>query len=132
IRVAVHNHGPDNTLYPNAADIWKNIKDRDSRLGICLDIGHTIRDGKDPVSDIQEYGSRIYDMHIKDVTRADKDGKTIEMGRGIIDIPGVIAAIKKINYTGKCSLEFEKDMKDSLAGIAESIGYWKGVLACSR
>lgn len=132
IRVAIHNHGPDNTLYPNAADIWNNIKNRDNRLGICLDIGHTLRDGKDPVSDIHEFGPRIYDMHIKDVTRADKDGKTIEMGRGIIDIPGVIAAIRKINYTGKCSLEFEKDMKDPLAGIAESIGYWKGALACSN
>jgi len=132
IRIAIHNHGPDNTLYPNATDIWNNIKDRDSRLGICIDIGHTIRDGEDPAVDIQRYSERIYDMHIKDVTSANKEGKTVEMGRGIIDIPNVIAAIMKINYSGKCSLEFEKDMKDPLAGIAESIGYWRGVVACSK
>lgn len=132
ILVAIHNHGPDNTLYPNSEDIWNNIKNRDKRLGICIDIGHTLRDGKDPAKDILTYGSRIYDMHIKDVTSADKEGKTIEMGRGIINIPQVVAAIKKISYKGKCSLEFEKDMKDPLAGIAESIGYWKGVLACSE
>jgi inosose dehydratase len=131
IRVAIHNHGPDNTLYPNAADIWNNIKNRDSRLGICIDIGHTLRDGEDPAEDILKYADRIYDMHIKDVTSANKEGKTVEMGRGIINIPNVISAIRKINYSGKCSLEFEKDMKDPLAGIAESIGYWKGVVACS-
>ena len=52
------------------------------------------------------------------------------MGRGIIDIPKVVEALRKIKYSGKCSLEFEKDMEDPVAGIAESIGYFKGVMAC--
>jgi len=129
-RMAIHNHGPDNTLYPNATDIWNHVKDLDPRIGICLDIGHTLRDGQDPAADIIKYKSRIYDLHIKDVDKASKEGKTVEMGRGIIDIPSVVAALRKIKYTGKCSLEFEKDMKDPLAGITESIGYFKGVMAC--
>jgi sugar phosphate isomerase/epimerase len=130
IRLAIHNHGPDSTLFPNATDIWDHIKDLDPGIGICLDIGHTTRDGQDPVADITRYSSRIYDLHIKDVDKPAKEGGTIEIGRGIIDIPGVISALRKINYSGKCSLEFEKDMKDPLAGMAESIGYWKGVMAC--
>ncbi len=130
IKLAIHNHGPDNKLFPNATDIWNNIKDLDPKIGICIDIGHTVRDGADPVQDIMRYGTRIYDVHIKDVDKASKEGKTIEMGRGIIDIPGVVAALRKIKFTGSCSLEFEKDMNDPLAGIAESIGYWKGVTAC--
>jgi len=129
-KLAIHNHGPDNPLYPNATDIWDHIKDLDPRIGICIDIGHTTRDGQDPSVDIEKYKKRIYDIHIKDVTKAAKDGTTVEMGRGIINIPKVIATLRKIKYTGSCSLEFEKDMKDSLPGIAESIGYWKGVLAC--
>ena len=128
--LAIHNHGPDNPLYPNATDIWDHVKDLDPRIGICIDIGHTTRDGQDPSVDIARYKSRIYDIHIKDVDKAAKEGKTVEMGRGIIDIPKVIATLRKINYFGKCSLEFEKDMKDPLAGIAESIGYFKGVMAC--
>ncbi len=132
IKLAIHNHGPDNTLYPNATDIWDHIKDLDQRIGICLDIGHTTRDGEDPSSDIIKYRSRIYDVHIKDVDKPSKEGKTIESGRGIIDIPKVIASLRQINYSGKCSLEFEKDMKDPLAGLAESIGYWKGAMTCSR
>jgi len=129
IRLAIHNHGPDNPLYPNATDIWNHIKDLDPGMGICIDIGHTTRDGEDPSVDIEKYSSRIYDMHIKDVDKPAKEGTTVEIGRGIIDIPRVIATLRKINYSGKCSLEFEKDMKDPLAGIAESLGYWKGVAA---
>ena len=129
-KMAIHNHGPDNPLYPNARDIWDHIKDLDARIGICIDIGHTTRDGQDPSADIMKYKSRIYDIHIKDVDKAAKEGKTIEMGRGIIDIPKVVATLRKIKYSGSCSLEFEKDMKDPLPGIAESIGYFKGVTAC--
>ncbi|HJZ39274.1 MAG TPA: sugar phosphate isomerase/epimerase family protein [Bacteroidales bacterium] len=129
VRLAIHNHGPDNPLYPNATDIWNHIKDLDPGMGICIDIGHTTRDGEDPSVDIEKYSSRIYDMHIKDVDKPAKEGTTVEIGRGIIDIPRVIATLRKINYSGKCSLEFEKDMKDPLAGIAESLGYWKGVAA---
>lgn len=129
-KLAIHNHGPDNPLYPNATDIWNHIKDLDPKIGICIDIGHTMRDGADPAKDILKYGSRIYDVHIKDVDKASKEGKTVEMGRGIINIPSVIDALKKVKFTGSCSLEFEKDETDPLAGIAESVGYWKGVLAC--
>ena len=130
IKLAIHNHGPDNPLYPNATDIWNHIKDLDARLGICIDIGHTTRDGQDPSVDILRYKSRIYDIHMKDVDKASKEGKTVEMGRGIIDIPGFVETLRKIKYTGSCSLEFEKDMKDCLPGLAESIGYFKGVTAC--
>jgi hypothetical protein len=128
-RLAIHNHGPDNPLYPNATDIWDHIKDLDQKIGICIDIGHTLRYGDDPAKDIIRYGSRIYDVHIKDVDKASKEGKTVEMGRGLIDIPSVVAALRKIKFSGSCSLEFEKDMNDPLAGIAESIGYFKGVCA---
>ena len=129
-KMAIHNHGPDNPLYPNATDIWNHIKDLDARIGICIDIGHTTRDGQDPAVDILKYQSRIYDMHVKDVDKATKEGITVEMGRGIIDIPKVIETLRKIKYSGSCSLEFEKDMTDPVPGIAESIGYLKGVMAC--
>lgn len=129
-RLAIHNHGPDNPLFPNPTDIWNHIKDMDPRMGICIDIGHTTRDGANPAMDVERYSKRIFDIHIKDVDKAAKEGATVEIGRGVIDIPSFIAALRKIKYNGKCSLEFEKDMKDPLAGIAESLGYFRGVMAC--
>ena len=131
VRVALHNHGPDNPLYPNATDIWDHIKNMDARMGICLDIGHTTRDGQDPSVDVKRYFKRIFDIHIKDVTATTKAGKTIEMGRGIIDLPKFVETLEQIKYKGVCSLEFEKDSKDPLAGVAESIGYLKGIIACN-
>lgn len=129
-KLAIHNHGPDNPLYPNATDIWNHIKDLDPRMGICIDIGHTTRDGQDPTVDLLRYKSRIFDIHVKDVDKAAKEGTTVEMGRGIINIPKVVETLRTMKYSGSCSLEFEKDMKDPIAGIAESIGYFKGVMAC--
>ncbi|WP_234733588.1 sugar phosphate isomerase/epimerase family protein [Tellurirhabdus bombi] len=131
-RFAIHNHGPDIELYPNAISIHNAIKDLDSRIGFCFDMGHDKRNGDDPVADLQTYSKRIFDIHLKNVTAASKAGKTCELGRGVIDIPAFVQMLRKVKYSGSCSLEYEKDMKDPLAGIAESVGYFKGVCDASR
>ena len=127
IKLAIHNHGPEDKLYPGPGEVYERIKDRDSRMGLCLDIGHAMRAGTDPAKAVKEYGKRIFDLHVKDVTKPEKDGQAIEAGRGIINFPAFIKALRKVNYPGHCSIEFEKDMMDPLPGIAESIGYFKGV-----
>lgn len=128
IRFAIHNHGPEDKLYPNATVIYNYIKNLSSKIGICFDMGHNSRDGQDSVKDLKRYASRIFDMHFKDITEPTKDGRTIELGKGVIDIPAYIKMLKKVNYQGVCSLEHEKDMKDPLAGMAESKGYFYGVV----
>ena len=128
IRIAIHNHGPEDKLYPSPKNVYDLIKDRDEKMGICMDIGHAIRAGADPAQVVKQYKNRIFDLHIKDVTLAAKDGKAIEVGRGVIDFPALVKALKKAGYQGVCSLEFEKDMSDPLAGIAESAGYFRGVV----
>ncbi len=127
IKLAIHNHGPEDKLYPGPKNVYDLIKDRDPNMGICLDIGHAIRAGADPAESIKLYKNRIFDLHIKDVTLAAKDGKAIEVGRGVIDFPALVKALHKAKYQGICSIEFEKDMTDPLAGLAESIGYFRGV-----
>jgi len=128
-RLAIHNHGPDLPLYSSAEDIWKEIKNLDTRIGFCLDIAHTARLGLDPIETYVKFKDRIYDFHIWDVDKPEKAGWCVEAGRGIIDFPKFFRTLKKHNYNGTCSLEYGKDMNDPLAGIAESIGYFKGVLA---
>ena len=124
---AIHLHGPDIKTYPDATDVWEHTKDLDPRIGMCLDVGHDLRNGCDPVADLKKYHTRVFDMHIKDVTDSSKAGVGIEIGRGKIDFPALIKMMREVNYTGMCSLEFEKDMKDPFLGIAESIGYFKAV-----
>ncbi|KAA0993081.1 sugar phosphate isomerase/epimerase family protein [Dyadobacter aurulentus] len=127
IRYAIHNHGPEDKLYPNAASIYERVKNLDPRVGICFDMGHNRRDNQDSVADLGKYSKRIFDLHLKNVTAASKDGKACELGRGVINIPAFVKMLRKSKYDGVCSLEYEKDMKDPLAGIAESVGYFKGV-----
>ncbi len=129
MRIAIHLHGPDIALFPDATDVWNHVKDLDPRMGMCMDVGHDLRNGADPVADIKKYHSRIFDVHIKDVTAPTKAGVAIEMGRGLIDFPAVVTALREVGYDGMCSLEYEKDMKDPMLGIAQSIGYFKGVCA---
>ena len=124
---AIHLHGPDIKTYPDATDVWEHVKDLDARIGMCLDIGHDLRNGCDPVADLERYHTRVFDMHIKDVTDSTKAGHAIELGRGKIDFVALIKMMRQVNYTGMCSLEYEKDMKDPFLGIAESIGYFKAV-----
>jgi inosose dehydratase len=129
---AIHLHGPDIKIYPDAEDVWNHVKDLDPRIGMCLDIGHDTRNGKDPVADLKKYISRIFDMHLKDVTAPTKLGYSLEVGRGVIDFPAFVKMLRKVGYSGVVSLEHEKDMADPFMGIAESIGYFRGVIAATK
>lgn len=131
IRIAIHNHGPEDLLYPGPKEVFDRIKNRDTRMGLCLDIGHAKRAGADLEKAIREYRDRLFDMHIKDVTGVGKDAKAIEIGRGVIDFPALVKTLYKIKYKGICSIEYEKDMTDPLPGIAESTGFFKGVMVAS-
>lgn len=133
IKYAIHNHGPDMPeLFPSAESVMEMISALDKRVGLCLDIGHQFRFGKDPIQATIQYADRIHDIHIKNVTAPSKAGRGIEMPRGLIDIPAFVRALRKINYAGACSLEYEKDMDNPLTGIAESIGYFRGVMDATR
>ncbi|MDX9881929.1 MAG: sugar phosphate isomerase/epimerase family protein [Prolixibacteraceae bacterium] len=129
---AIHLHGPDIKLYPDADDVWDHVKDLDPRIGMCLDIGHDTRNGKDPVADLEKYHSRVFDIHIKDVTGNTKLGYSVEIGRGIIDFPAFVNMLRKVNYSGVCSLEHERNMDNPFMGIAESIGYFRGVIRSTK
>lgn len=129
IRLAIHNHGPEDKLYPSPKDVYDRIKDMDPRVGLCIDIGHTYRAGVLPEKAVKEYKDRLFDLHVKDVTDMAKDAKVIEVGRGKINFPAFVDTLRKINYSGICSLEYEKDINDPLAGMAESVGYFKGVMS---
>jgi inosose dehydratase len=128
IRVAVHNHGPEDKLYPSPVDVWEHVKGLDERIGLCLDIGHAARAGADPVKAVRDYGARIFDLHIKDLAVLSRDYHPAVLGRGVLDIPGLLRVLKGRRYSGYCSIEFEMDMTDPLPGIAESAGYFRGVL----
>lgn len=132
IKLAIHNHGPGDLLYSSVDDIHEKIKDLDPRIGFCIDVGHVVRINEDPVEKILRYRDRLYDIHLKDVSEASADGESVEFGRGVVDLPFIVQALAEINYTGVMAIEFEKDAKDPLPGLAESVGYSRGLIASLR
>lgn len=130
-KIAIHNHGPEDKVYPTAASAFELIKSLDSRIGLCIDIGHAARAGEAPAEAIRQYAPRVYDLHLKDsiaIVGAMKDIPA-EVGAGRLDIRGVLTALKQINYGGVIAFEYEKIAANPVTGLAESIGYVRGMLA---
>jgi inosose dehydratase len=131
IRLGIHNHGPEDKVYPSPDDVWKAVQPYDKRIGLCIDVGHAARAGTDPAGAIHKYRERLYDIHLKDSTApagALKDAPT-EVGRGRLDIKGILAALIGIKYPHIVAFEYEKRGGDQVAGLTESVEYVRKVLA---
>lgn len=128
VSLAIHNHGPGDKLYPTPQSVLEKIAGFDPRVGLCLDVGHAIRVGIDPASAARQAGARLLDVHLKDESEASPAGEPVEVGRGVIDIPRLLRALIAMRFAGTAAFEYEKDEKDPLPGLAESVGYVRGIL----
>ena len=129
IRYAIHNHGPASpNMYPDVAYGWNLVKDRDPRIGFCMDVGWEYGCGKDPAETIRQYGSRIYDLHFKNFEKNKPNGASTPLPRGKINFVKVLKALRDIGYAGVCALEYERDFQDNIVPIAECVGYYRGLV----
>ena len=124
IKIAIHNHGPEDKTYGRLEQVQKAVEKWPVEIGSCVDTGHVLRIGEDPVKWIQALGPRVHDVHIKDFS----DAKTEHvLGKGKLDIPGVLKALKEVKYQGNLALEYEvngpkliEDVKECLAAVREA------------
>lgn len=129
IRLAIHNHGPeDKGFFPSPYDAMDLISKYDKRIGLCIDVGHTARAGVKPAEAIVKCKERLYDVHMKDISALGDRNTPIEAGRGILDLKAIYQALLRINYQHLVGWEYEKDGKDPLPGLAESVGFTKGLM----
>jgi sugar phosphate isomerase/epimerase len=128
IRLAIHNHGPEDKRFPSPYDVWKAVERYDRRVGLCIDVGHTARAKVDPAEAIRRCRERLYDLHLKDINSTAPDGGTVEAGRGVLDLQSILRALLEVRYGHLVSFEYEKDEDDPVPGLAESVGYVKGLL----
>ena len=129
IKIAVHNHGPEEKNFPTPQSVLEVVKNMDSRCGLCMDIGHTARTGADVVESIAQAGPRLLDMHVKDLKdMRDKDSQA-DCGDGKMPFPALFQQLVKIGYKGCCNLEYEIHESDPMPGMQKSFSYMRGVLA---
>jgi len=129
IRLAIHNHGPEDKQWPSPLDILKVIQPMDRRIGLCIDVGHTARTGTDPVEAIRKGGSRVFDVHMKDLADMAVKESQVAVGDGKMPVREIFAALHAMDYKGFVDLEYEIHEDDPLPGMIKSFAYMRGVLA---
>ncbi len=129
IRIAIHNHGPEDKIFPSPLDVLKAVKDMDERMGCCIDVGHCVRAGTDVVEAIHASGPRLHNMHVKDLASLTDKESQVAVGEGKLPFRDIFEALVKIHYQGWVDLEYEINEKDPMPGVSESFAYMRGVLA---
>jgi sugar phosphate isomerase/epimerase len=129
IKLAIHNHGPEDKNFPSPFDVLTAVKNLDPRIGLCIDLGHSLRAGADVVAAIHAAGPRLYDIHIKDLADATAKESQVAVGEGVMPVRAVFQALMDTHYAGNVDLEYEIFPKDPMPGVVESFAHMRGVLA---
>jgi sugar phosphate isomerase/epimerase len=128
IRIAIHNHGPEDKLWRSPLDVLKAVKGMDPRIGCCIDVGHAARAGTDVVQAIHEAGSRLFNIHMKDLTNVESKESQVAVGDGILPVRKMFEALIATKYQGFVDLEYEVHPDDPMPGVISSFAYMRGVL----
>lgn len=131
IKIAIHNHGPEDKIFPSPASVYEKIKNMDARIGLCIDTGHTFRLNQDPAAEFRKYQDRLFDIHLKDLNKQSHDAENVEIGRGVMNIPLYLQVLKELKYEGIIGVEYEKDGDNAAYGLTESVGFLRGILRMS-
>jgi sugar phosphate isomerase/epimerase len=129
IKLAIHNHGPEDKNFPSPFDVLSAVKNMDPRIGLCIDLGHSLRAGADVVAAIHAAGPRLFDMHIKDLADSTSKESQVAVGEGVMPVRAIFQALITMKYPGDVDLEYEIHGDDPMPGVVESFAYMRGVLA---
>ena len=132
IKIAVHNHGPEDKHFPTPESVLEAVKGMDPRCGLCMDIGHSARTGVDVVEAVHKAGSRLLDMHVKDLANLMDKASQVPVGDGKMPIVAIFKELKKMKYQGGIMLEYEVEGDNPMPGMQKSFSYMRGVLAGLR
>jgi sugar phosphate isomerase/epimerase len=128
IKFAIHNHGPEDKIWPSPLDVLKVVNGMDPRMGCCIDVGHCVRAGTDVVEAIHTVGPRLFDVHMKDLADFHSKESQVAVGDGIMPVRGIFEALIAIKYPGYVDLEYEIHADDPMPGVVKSFAYMRGVL----
>ena len=129
IKIAIHNHGPEDKYFPSPLDALKLVKNMDPRMGLCIDVGHAARAGTDVPDAIHRAGPRLYDVHMKDLASTTNKESQVAVGDGSLPIHDIFAALIANRYSGCVDLEYEINEDNPMPGMIKSFAYMRGVLA---
>ena len=121
IKIAIHNHGGHHWL--GSSQMLRHIFATTSeQIGLCLDTAWCLDAGEDPQQWVDEFGERLYGVHIKDFVfdhaRAPQD---VIVGTGNLDLPALLTRLGNANFSGWAVLEYEGDVNDPIPAVSQCV-----------
>lgn len=129
VKMAIHNHGPEDKNFPSPFDVLAAVKNMDARMGCCIDVGHTMRSGADVIASLKAAGPRLFDVHMKDLAEGKVKESQVAVGEGMMPVRAIFDTLIKMKYAGNVDLEYEINGDNPMPGVVESFAYMRGVLA---
>jgi inosose dehydratase len=118
VRLGIHNHGPL-FRYDAIADVEASLARRHPNFGACVDAGHFIRSGEDPVEALRRLGPRVHGVHLKDFAGEGFFAESRILGAGKLDLDAFFRALREIGFGSEkaLSLEYEANADDPIADV---------------
>lgn len=128
IHVGIHNH-PEPSTYWHPDVVLDAIAQANSPyVGACADIGHWVRSGLDPVACLQQFEGHLKSMHFKDLKEKARQTHDVHWGTGVANVPAIIAELKRQNFKGNISAEYEYNWDDNAGDVAQSVQNFRNIL----
>lgn len=127
IAIAIHNHGPG-ARYDKVADTLRAVEGRHRLIGACVDTGHAIRSNEKPHEVIEQLGSRVISLHLKDWVHG---GDEQILGEGDIDLVAVVLALEAVGFRGPLMIEYENSPDNPVPDMMKGLANWRKAVACA-
>jgi sugar phosphate isomerase/epimerase len=129
MKVAIHNHGPEDPHFPTAKSVLTAVQGMDPRVGLCFDIGHSARTGEDLVGAIRAAGQRLLDFDVKDLRKKMEASSQCDVGEGELPLAAMFRELLRVKYAGIVHLEYEINENDPVPGMQRSFAHLRGIIA---
>ena len=107
------------------------------RIGLCIDVGHCCWLSGEPTRWRRSAIAieHLYEVHLKGQQRTRGQGRRSAIrspavvGHGALDFKAIMAALVDVKFAHQAEFEYEKKATNKVPGLAESVGYVRGLLA---
>lgn len=125
VKIALHNH-PKPSTYWHPDTVLESLQGREN-IKACADVGHWVRSGLNPVENLLKLEGHIASLHFKDLNEKTRNAHDVPWGTGISDVEAMLEELKRQNFEGIFSVEYEHNWDNSVPEIIKSVEYFKEV-----
>jgi L-ribulose-5-phosphate 3-epimerase len=130
IKVAIHDHWLGFSHYWNPDTTLMAMKDHPN-FYVCADLGHWPKSGINPLDAVKKLSGHIIGIHFKDIAAYNNTSlKDVVTGTGIVDLPAILAELKKQNFNGHIYIERDSiEAGGNLKSVIQEKNYYNDLVS---